>query len=269
MTESNGTFSGLGALRQKIEAKKNRGDDEEKVVWLSTRLNENDGLLKVRFMQELAADPENEHYRPEWGIYFGATEHQAPGPKGYLSRALDTGDLEGRDWAQEQHLENPKLGWWKRDNFYINVAIEYTNAKGEKTTEVAVLSRPIGHHLVEKLIDIHDEEGAISHKTFWLKKEGSNFDTKWKLTTAINGERLGPDDQISFDGLQPYDLAKRAVIHVPYAEQEKFYMRNADIAYAQRKLDEKEGKKTKDDPWAGDSDEPSGNSAPAGKKYGW
>lgn len=264
----NTTFQGLGALRARRDAKV-RDDDGEKVVWFSKALNENDGIIKVRFMQELSEDSEN--YRPEWGTYFGATEHQAPGPKGFMSRALDTSELEGRDWAQEQHLGNTRLGWHKRENFYINVAIEYVNGQGEKQTEVAILSRPITHHLVEKLIDIYDEEGSITAKTYWIKKEGSGFDTKWKLTTVRNGEKLGPDDQISFDGLEPYDLAKRAVIHVPYADQEEFYMRNADVEYALRKLAEKDGKKAERSSEGGDEAqaETGGSSAGGGKKYSW
>jgi hypothetical protein len=230
------TFQGLGDLKKRIADREERinGGDHEKAVWFSTLLkNSQRGVLKIRFMQELS--PEAALYKKDWGTYLGAIEHIAPGPQGFRSRALDTLDTEQRDWAQEQHIANPRLGWGPKENFYITVAVEsFDVGTGEKVVVPAILSRPIGSDFVTDIIKINeDSEGeGISGKTYWLTRSGTGTKTKWTLSPEED-----PDKQISFDGIEPYDLKESAVIHVPYEKQEAFYMRNADIAYAQREAD--------------------------------
>lgn len=244
MTENtNTTFTGLGDLRKKIQEREERNADRTSAKWFSTLLKEShSGKLKIRFMQELSE--EAELYREDWGTYLGATEHTAPGAQGFRSRALDTTELEGKDWAQEQHIENPKLGWGKKQNFYITVAVEsFDIGTGEKVVIPAILSRPIGHDFVSQLIKIDDDSNGegITGKTFWLTKTGQKTETKWTIE-----EETDPDKQIVFGDIAPYNLRESAVIHVPYDKQKEFYMRNADIEGAQRNADARAAKKNGD-----------------------
>lgn len=272
----NTTFTGLGDLRQKIQERTDRNSDRDKATWFSTLLkNSHTGKLKIRFMQELT--DEAELYREDWGLYLGATEHNAPGPQGFQARALDTFELEGRDWAQEQHIENPRLGWGKKQNFYITVAVEsFDIGTGEKVVEPAILARPIGHEFVGKLIQFNDESNGegITGKTYWLTRTGQKTETKWNIE-----EETDPDKQIVFGDIAPYDLKETAVIHVPYDKQQEFYMRKADLEYAQRQADARAAKKNGNDGGGSNfgqtnnsnSNEGNGDAQAAGgkKRYSW
>ena len=271
MTEiKNTTFTGLGDLRKKIQEREERNGERTSAKWFSTLLKEShSGKLKIRFMQELS--DEAELYREDWGTYLGATEHCAPGRDGFKSRALDTTELEGQDWAQEQHIENPKLGWGKKENFYITVAVEsFDIGTGEKVVIPAILSRPIGSDFVSKIIEINDKSNGegITGKTFWLTRTGQKTETKWTLE-----EELDPDKQIVFGDIAPYDLKETAVIHVKYDQQKAFYMRNADIDGAQRAADARAAKKNDESgaSQTSNSGDSSGQPAAAGgkKRYSW
>lgn len=277
MTNENTTFTGLGDLRKKIQEREERNSDRDKAVWFSTLLkNSHTGKLKIRFMQELSN--EAELYREDWGTYLGATEHTAPGPQGFQARALDTFEIEGRDWAQEQHIDNPRLGWGKKQNFYITVAVEsFDIGTGEKVVVPAILSRPIGSDFVTKLIEFNDESGGegITGKTYWLTRTGQKTETKWNIE-----EETDPDKQIVFGDIAPYDLKETAVMHVPYEKQQEFYMRKADIEYAQRQADARAAKKNGDSGGGSNfgqnnnsnSNEGSHEGAPAAggkKRYNW
>lgn len=232
------TFTKLSDLKLRREEREARLAQRPKATWFSNLLTNAHGKIKIRFMQEIS--DEAELYNPLYGTFFGAVEHQAPGKNGYRSRALDTMDTEGKDWAQEQHVKEPRLGWGPKENFYINVACE--TKSGE--VEPAILSRPIGSEFVENLIDIYEESDGkgITDKTYWLEKRGLGPKTRWKLTKVKD-----PDEQISLDGIEPFNLEECAVIRVPYAEQEAFYMRNADIAGAKAALEERDAKRGKED----------------------
>ncbi len=266
----NTTFTGLGDLRKKIKEREDRNSDREKATWFSTLLkNSHTGKLKIRFMQELTEDAEL--YREDWGLYLGATEHQAPGRDGFQARALDTEELEGADWAQEQHIENPRLGWGKRENFYITVAVEsFDIGTGEKVVVPAILSRPIGHEFVGKIIQFNDESNGegITGKTYWLTRTGQKTETKWLIE-----EERDPDKQIVFGDIAPYDLKETAVIHVPYDKQKEFYMRKADIEGAQKAADaraaKRNGGETNNSSSNGDSQGSNKPAASGGKRYSW
>lgn len=272
----NTTFTGLGDLRKKIQEREERNGDREKATWFSTLLkNSHTGKLKIRFMQELS--DEAELYREDWGTYLGATEHTAPGREGFQARALDTTELEGRDWANEQHIENPRLGWGKKQNFYITVAVEsFDIGTGEKVVVPAILARPIGSDFVTKLIEFNDASNGegITGKTYWLTRTGQKTETKWHIE-----EETDPDKQIVFGDIAPYDLKEVAVIHVPYEKQQEFYMRKADLEGAQRAADARAAAKAGNDGGgsssfgqSNNSNERSGDAQASGggkKRYNW
>lgn len=171
----------------------------------------------VQFLQELSEDAER--YNPKFGTFYGAVEHQAPGKDGFKARALDTRESEGRDWAQEQHEKNPKLGWHPRENFYINVATY--NDDGE--IEAQILSRNIHNQFVVDLIELYEEsEGVgITGQTFEIHRRGTGPQTMWRIKPV--------DHEMDVSKVQIWDLEQTAVRHVPYEQQEEYYMRVASF----------------------------------------
>lgn len=274
MTET--TYKTLGDLKRRKESKEN---NQESAVWFSG-LFKNKKKVKVRFLQELTEDADL--FDPNRGTFLGALEHTAPGPQGFMRRALDTLETEGRDWAQEQHDENPGLGWGPKENFYINVAVETFNEEGEKSVVVAILTRSIQSEFVDNLITRFEESQGrgISDQTFWIEKVGSGLQTKWKLSRETD-----PEKQIDTAGLECFDLDKTAVRRVPYAEQQRFYMSKADLNWAWNDLAKRVAKKKEISfeealevvgaPKASRSDDSETRSRPQAKKadeddgYGW
>lgn len=214
--------TGLGSLaalkkQQEDIAERNRLRDRPKANWFTP--NKDGRTHYIQFLNELDADAER--YNPAHGIYLTAVEHQAPGPKGFMSRALDTQELEGRDWAQEQHLKDPKAGWKPREFFYINIAV----LDEDGTVIPAIIQRNVSNQFVSDLIEEHDESDGvgITGVTYALKRVGEGTSTQWRI------KRAPADKAIDVSGVEPWELKEHAVKHVPYEKQEEFYMRNAQL----------------------------------------
>lgn len=212
------TFSDLGSLTSRIKDRAQRMEDRDKPKptkddWFKPVPNQ---PVTVKFLQELTVKSKN--YNEAAGTFLGAVEHQAPGKEGYRSRALDTMELEGRDWAQEQHENNPTEGWRARENFYINVAV-LNEQTGEAS--VKILSRNIHNEFVTDLVELYEEnDGTITEGVYTITRRGAGTQTTWRIKRA-------PDSaEFSTDSLIPWDLKAHAVRHVPYEKQREFYMRN-------------------------------------------
>ena len=205
-----GSLGALKAKRDAIEEARNR----PKAAWF--RPPKDGSAVKIQFLNEL--DPEAENYNAAWGTHMVATEHQAPGPKGYMSRALDTMERDGRDWAQEQHMKDYKAGWKPRNNFYINVAVEQD---GE--VEAQILSRNLTNQFVADLIEEYEESDGvgITGQTYLLKRVGTGTNTQWRIKKS--------NEPMDLSGVEPWNLEENAVRYVPYEKQEEFYMRNAQL----------------------------------------
>lgn len=207
-------ITGLAALKSKKKAFDERQEERNrpKANWFKINTNE---TLTVKFLQELSDEAEN--YKAEFGTYLGAVEHQAPGPKGYLSRALDTMESEGRDFAVEMYKKTKEKDWRNRENFYINVAVD----RGDQKPVVEILSRGLYSTFVDDLVEAYDDsDGAgISGKTFTISRKGSGPATVWKLKESTKVD-------LDVSGLQPWDLETYAIRKIPYSEQEEYYMRN-------------------------------------------
>jgi hypothetical protein len=67
--------------------------------------------------------------------------------------------------------------------------------------------------------------GSITNLMWRIKRNGSKTDTSYTIIPLAKDET--PFD---FTALELYDLEKTAVRHVPYAEQEGFYMGEAGNA---------------------------------------
>jgi hypothetical protein len=225
----------LAKLKAKKEAFKKQQEefDRPKADWFSIKPNQ---TLKVQFLQELSKNAENYNgsygkspvilpqHNPDSedederaydiGLFLAVSEHTAHGADGFKSRALDTIESEGKDYAEEMYRRNKEeTGWKKKENLYITVAVD----RGKREPSVEILSRGIHSEFVDDLMDMDSEEG-ITGRTFAIKK-GSSKSSPWRIKELVG-------EEMDVDGLVPYDLARDAVRHVPYDEQKEFYGRN-------------------------------------------
>jgi hypothetical protein len=199
---------GLKDLNKALD-KPTYSGDENKGRWFKLEDGES---IKVRFLQEL--DPDSPNYDQARGCGFIALEHV--NPKDYRKKALDTMESEGRDWANEQHRKDPKAGWKARTRLYINVLVD----DGKEEPYVAILSQGTsGKTITPTLIEYAGEMGSITNLMWRIKRNGTKTDTSYTIIPLAKDET--PFD---FSGLELFDLEKTAVRHVPYAEQEAFYM---------------------------------------------
>jgi hypothetical protein len=200
---------GLKDLNKALDKPTYNGGDENKARWLKVEDGES---VKIRFLQELDADSPN--YNDKLGCGFIALEHT--NPKDYRRKALDTMESEGRDWANEQHRKDPKVGWKARTRLYINVLVD----DGKEAPYVAILSQGTsGKTITPTLIEYAGEMGSITNTMWRIKRNGMKTDTSYTIIPLAKDET--PFD---FSAFELYDLEKTAVRNVPYAEQESFYL---------------------------------------------
>lgn len=209
--------------KQERAARQQEDFDRPKPNWFKIRPNEK---LKVVFLQELSDEspkfdgsygtsPADPDYNI--GLFYNVFERTAHGDRGFMSRALDTMETEGRDFAQEMLEKNPsETGWRRKDNFYITVAVQRGNA-----LSVEILSRPANNDFVRDLVaeyDADEDNPGITGRVFEIKK-GSKMNSPWVFKEL-------PNEHIDTTGLVPYDLARDAVRRVSYADQREFYLKN-------------------------------------------
>jgi hypothetical protein len=166
---------------------------------------------KIRFIEEL--DQDSASYSADRGLAIVVKEHT--NPKDYKRKALDTMDSEGRDWAEEMHRKDPKAGWKARLRFYCNVLVD----DGTEEPYVAVWSQGISKQSAfNTLREYALETGSISNLEWKIKRNGQGTETNYTLLPTK------PDSEpFKWDGIEPFNL-DTVVRHVPYAEQEAFYL---------------------------------------------
>jgi hypothetical protein len=166
---------------------------------------------KIRFIEEL--DQDSASYSADRGLAIVVKEHT--NPKDYKRKALDTMDSEGRDWAEEMHRKDPKAGWKARLRFYCNVLVD----DGTEEPYVAVWSQGISKQSAfNTLREYALETGSISNLEWKIKRNGQGTETNYTLIP------MKPDSEpFKWDGVEPFNL-DTVVRHVPYAEQEAFYL---------------------------------------------
>jgi hypothetical protein len=166
---------------------------------------------KIRFIEEL--DQDSASYAADRGLAVVVKEHT--NPKDYKRKALDTMDSEGRDWAEEMHRKDPKAGWKARLRFYCNVLVD----DGTEEPYVAVWSQGISKQSAfNTLREYALETGSISNLEWKIKRNGQGTETNYTLIP------MKPDSEpFKWDGIEPFNL-DTVVRHVPYAEQEAFYL---------------------------------------------
>jgi hypothetical protein len=180
----------------------------EKIRWVKLADGQS---AKIRFMEELDQDSAN--YSPSRGLSIVVKEHT--NPKDFKRKALDTTDTEGRDWAEEMHRKDPKAGWKARLRFYCNVIVD----DGTEPPYVAVWSQGISKQSAfNNLREYALDTGSISNLEWKLKRNGQGTETNYTLLPSK------PDaEPFDWTGFEPFNLDK-VVRHVPYAEQEAFYL---------------------------------------------
>ncbi len=179
-----------------------------RVRWLKL---EDGQSMKIRFMNEL--DEDSKFYNEKNGLAIVVREHT--NPKDYHRKAVCTMDTEGRDWAEEMHRKDPKAGWGGRLRFYINVLAD----DGIDEPYVAVWSMGVSKSASFNTIrEYAMESDGITNMTWKLKRNGKGIETSYILIP-------GQTDSEVFDwnGYEAYPL-ENAVRHIPYAEQEAFYL---------------------------------------------
>jgi hypothetical protein len=182
--------------------------DKPRVRWLKLV----DGqAVKIRFLEEL--DEDSPSYSADRGLSLVVKEHT--NPKDYRRKAVDTMDTEGRDWAEEMHRKDPKAGWRGRLRFYCNVLVD----DGMEDPYVAVWSMGVSKQSAFNTIREYAlETGSISNLVWKLKRNGNGTETSYTLIPSA------PDSEpFNWDGIEPFNL-DLALNHVPYAEQEAFYL---------------------------------------------
>jgi len=182
--------------------------DKPKVRWLKLA----DGqAVKIRFIEEL--DEDSPSYSDDRGLAMVVKEHV--NPKDYRSRAVDTMDDEGRDWAEEMQRKDPKSGWRGRLRFYCNVLVD----DGVEDPYVAIWSMGVSKMSVFNTIrEYAIETGSISGLTWKLKRAGQGTETSYTLIPSV------PDSEpFDWSNVKPYPI-EMALNKIPYAEQEAFYL---------------------------------------------
>lgn len=182
--------------------------DKPRVRWLKLT----DGqAVKIRFIEELDEDSPN--YSADRGLSVVVKEHT--NPKDYRRKAVDTMESEGRDWAEEMHRKDPKAGWRGRLRFYCNVLVD----DGIEEPYAAIWSMGVSKQSAFNTIREYAlETGSISNLTWKLKRSGSGTETVYTLIPSA------PDSEpYDWGTIEPFDI-DLALNHVPYAEQEAYYL---------------------------------------------
>ena len=200
-------IKGLKNIEALLDKPKYEGTGQ-KVRWVKLADGQS---AKIRFIEELDEDSAN--YNADRGLAIVVKEHT--NPKDYKRKALDTMDTEGRDWAEEMHRKDPKAGWKARLRFYCNVLVD----DGTEDPYVAVWSQGISKQSAfNTLREYALETGSISNLEWKIKRNGQGTETSYTLLPTK------PDaEPFDWSGIEPFNLDK-VVRHVPYAEQEQFYL---------------------------------------------
>jgi hypothetical protein len=182
--------------------------DKPRVRWLKLT----DGqAVKIRFIEEL--DEDSPSYSADRGLSVVVKEHT--NPKDYRRKAVDTMESEGRDWAEEMHRKDPKAGWRGRLRFYCNVLVD----DGIEEPYAAIWSMGVSKQSAfNNIREYALETGSISNLTWKLKRSGSGTETVYTLIPSA------PDSEpYDWGTIEPFDI-ELALNHVPYAEQEAYYL---------------------------------------------
>jgi hypothetical protein len=200
-------------LKQRKEREERSQRPDVKYFSLKGRKNNS---ARIRFLQELETDSRN--YDSSKGVVLFETEHVSP--VDFRRRASCTFDAEGRCFACEMDKQEPFIEdeegnkrwhpWGQKTNLYVQVYTE--------EGEVAVLSRPADGTFFDSLYDeyANENDNSLTDVTFKISK-GATKTAPWELKKTNQTLELP-------DVVELLDLEQAVVRHIPYDEQEKFYI---------------------------------------------
>lgn len=211
-------ITGLAGLRakQQEQAEKEAARNRPKAEYFNWKNNNkatNPDVVLVQFLQEL--DSSAKGYNEERGLAVAAVEHEAPGPKGFMARALCTMDSEGQCYACERKRADYQEGWKTKTNLYINALVDY-NGKGDPT--VVVIGRNFNQSFAQQLVNIAEEEGTITDTVFKITKYGSGTQLVWTLESTK--KPLFDDSEA-----EVFDLKESVLRDVSYERQPDYFGR--------------------------------------------
>jgi hypothetical protein len=211
-------IQGLAGLRakqveqQEKEAARNR-PKAEYFTWKENAKATNPDAVLVQFLQEL--DPSASGYDEAKGLAVAAVEHEAPGPKGYLARALCTIDSEGQCYACERRKADYQEGWKTKTNLYINALV---TLPGQKEPVTRVISRNFNQSFAQQLMDVAVEDGSITDTVFKITRHGSGTQTVWVLSATKTPVVDTADAEV-------FDLKETVLRDVSYEKQPEYFGR--------------------------------------------
>lgn len=209
-----GIIQGLAGLQKLSQPFEGSG---EKTTWLKVADGQS---VKIYFLQEL--DSSSPRYSEKNGLALAAPEHVSPA--NFMVKCVCTMQDEDRCYGCEQYRadyantpkgEKASPRWRAKTRLYINVLVD----DGKSEPYVAVMSQGFGPKAVgDQIVELAVNNGAITDRSFTLKRTGEKRDTAWTLTPSFKEDpAFKPEDY------DVYDLNTVAVRHVPYAEQEDFF----------------------------------------------
>ena len=199
-------FVNLKELGKIVDKANTPATKREPTPWLKL----SDGQsIKIRFVNEL--DESSPSYDESRGLPIVEYEHK--NPHNWKSKCVCTMESEGKCYGCEQN-EQGKKGWWRKEQFYINVLVgEDTPSREVKVWSMGVRRNPV----FDMIFEYFQDEGSITNRQWRLKRNGTGTDTTYALIPASA-------DAIDFDwtGIDIPNL-EDALYKIPYERQARWF----------------------------------------------
>ena len=230
------TLRGLKAHRQREKEQAERREaakrqrEEGRIKWFKLADGE---AKKVRFLQEL--DPDADNYSEKNGIGGVVIEHNGPGKDGWKNKAVCTSEDEGDCYAcnvvRDRSLDwDERKSWKQKERLYVNVLVfdvpqldEDGKETGEVADEVQLLAQGNGpKSLTPQLFEFAEEMNTITDRVFKISRTGSEWNNTSYVLTPLRELPADAPDATEFELI---DIEDKALVKVPFAEQEAHYLR--------------------------------------------
>lgn len=230
------TLRGLKAHRKREQEQAERREaakrqrEEGRIKWFKLADGES---VKVRFLQEL--DPDADNYSEKNGIGGVVIEHNGPGKDGWKNKAVctaeDEGDCYACDVIRDRSIDwDERKSWKQKERLYVNVLVfdvpqvdENGKLTGEVADEVQLLAQGNGpKSLTPQLFSFAEEMNTITDRVFKIARSGSEWNNTSYVLTPLKELPADAPDATEFELI---DIEEKALVKVPYAEQEAHYLR--------------------------------------------
>lgn len=163
--------------------------------------------VTVQFLDDL-----DESAAVEAGAGKAALIKEHKSPHDFKRKAQCTKETEGRCYACEQAIENPKTGWGRTKRLYINVLVD----DGKEDPYVAVWNMGVTRNAAwDILLDEFLETGSIADTPWRVRRSGKDTATTYTVKRLEGGPA-------NFAEHERFDLDE-VTITVPYEDQAAHY----------------------------------------------